>query len=158
MLVESQNIWHVHIAFLSFFLVVLGMEPRASYMLYKCSPTDLHSQPLHTAWGKKNLGWAPVGHTCNPSYLEDWDVEDGGLRWVQGNSSRDPISKITRVKWRWGLSRRVPALQVGTLSWTPRLSLSHTHTHTHTQKPWRTLNFITQYPKEFRWGIVFASS
>jgi hypothetical protein len=58
-----------------------------------------------------------AAHTCNPSYLGDWDQEDHGSRPAQTNSSGDPVSKIARPKWTWrcGSSGRAPVLQV----WSP---------------------------------------
>jgi hypothetical protein len=51
--------------------------------------------------GLKN--WAPVAHTCNPSYSGGRDQEDRGLKPAQANSLRDPILKkpIKKglVKW-----------------------------------------------------------
>jgi hypothetical protein len=32
----------------------------------------------------KILGWAPVAHVCNPSYLEDSDLEDHSSKPVPG--------------------------------------------------------------------------
>jgi hypothetical protein len=57
-----------------------------------------------------------TAHTCNPSYLGDWDGEGCGLRPAQANSSWDPISKISRVKWTevWP-SVKAPALH----PWSP---------------------------------------
>jgi hypothetical protein len=53
--------------------------------------------------------WAPVAHTCNPSYSGGRDQEDPGLKPVRGNSSGDPISKkpITKMGW-WSGSRCRP--------------------------------------------------
>jgi hypothetical protein len=34
-----------------------------------------------------------VAHTCHPSYSEDRDQEDRGLKLAWANSSQDPISK-----------------------------------------------------------------
>jgi hypothetical protein len=46
-------------------------------------------------WLKKKLqrSWAPVAHTCNPSYSGDRDQEDCGLKPVRANSLRKPVSK-----------------------------------------------------------------
>jgi hypothetical protein len=43
--------------------------------------------------------WAPVAHTCHPSYLGGRDQTDQGLRPARENSWWDPISKITKAKW-----------------------------------------------------------
>jgi hypothetical protein len=45
-----------------------------------------------------NTSQAPVAHTYKPSYLEDWDQEDHGLRPAWANSLWSPISKITRAR------------------------------------------------------------
>jgi hypothetical protein len=45
------------------------------------------------------LSWAPVAHTCNPSYLGGWDLEDLSLRQIVWEIPPTPISKITRTKW-----------------------------------------------------------
>jgi hypothetical protein len=76
---------------------------------------------------------ALVAHTCNPSYLGNWDQEDHVLRPTQGKYLQDPISKTTPAKWTGGLRGRAPALRQllckqEALSSNPR----HTHTHTHT--------------------------
>jgi hypothetical protein len=42
---------------------------------------------------KMNINWAPVAHTCNPSYSGDRDQEDHGLKSAWANSLQDPISK-----------------------------------------------------------------
>jgi hypothetical protein len=39
-----------------------------------------------------------VAHACNPSYSGGRDQEDRGLKPVQANSSKDPISKILSQK------------------------------------------------------------
>jgi hypothetical protein len=41
----------------------------------------------------ENISWAPVAHTCNPSYSGGRDQEDRGSKPAQANSSGDPISK-----------------------------------------------------------------
>jgi hypothetical protein len=38
----------------------------------------------------KSSCWAPVVHTCNPSYLGGWDREDHGLSPAPGNSLWGP--------------------------------------------------------------------
>jgi hypothetical protein len=48
--------------------------------------------------------WAPVAHSCNPSYSGDRHQEDCGLKPAQANRSKDPISinpsqKIGLVEW-----------------------------------------------------------
>jgi hypothetical protein len=58
-------------------------------------------------------GWAPVAHTCNPSYSGGRDQEDCGLKPTWANSSRDPISKKTlhkKLDW-WSDSRCRPWVQ-----------------------------------------------
>jgi hypothetical protein len=37
--------------------------------------------------------WAPVVHTCNPSYSEGRDQEDGDSKPAQANSSQNPVLK-----------------------------------------------------------------
>jgi hypothetical protein len=56
------------------------------------------------------FSWAPVAHTCNPSFLGGWDWEDHGSRTAQANSSQDPISKITIAKWTVGVAQAVACL------------------------------------------------
>jgi hypothetical protein len=46
--------------------------------------------------------WAPVAHTCNPSYIGDRDLEDCGLKPAWANSLQDPILKKTLHKNRDG--------------------------------------------------------
>jgi hypothetical protein len=52
----------------------------------------------------------PVAHACNPSYLGGGDLEDCSSRPAQGISSRDLISKITRVKRTGGVAQAVEHL------------------------------------------------
>jgi hypothetical protein len=47
--------------------------------------------------------WAPVAHTCNPSYSRGRDQEDRGSKPAQANSSCDPISKIPNTKMAGGV-------------------------------------------------------
>jgi hypothetical protein len=42
-----------------------------------------------------------VAHACNPSYSEDRDQEDPGLKSAQANSSQDPILKNPPQKQGW---------------------------------------------------------
>jgi hypothetical protein len=51
--------------------------------------------------GEKNLCWALVAHTCNPSYSRGRDQEDCDLKPGGANSSHDPSSKkpITKKGW-----------------------------------------------------------
>jgi hypothetical protein len=55
-------------------------------------------------------GWAPVAHACNPTYCGGRDQEDRGLKPIQANSFKDPISKIlnTRKVWQSGSSGGAP--------------------------------------------------
>jgi hypothetical protein len=48
----------------------------------------------------KDLGgsWAPVAHTCNPSYSGDRDQEIHSLKLACANSFQDPISKKPKPK------------------------------------------------------------
>jgi hypothetical protein len=48
------------------------------------------------------LNQASVSHPCNPSYSGGRDQEDSGLKPVQANSLRNPISKKTLHKKRAG--------------------------------------------------------
>jgi hypothetical protein len=50
------------------------------------------------------------GHACDPSHLGGWDQEDHSLRSAPTNSSWEPISKITRVKWTGGRAQVVECL------------------------------------------------
>jgi hypothetical protein len=59
---------------------------------------------------KAGTCWAPVAHACDPRYWRGWDQEDWGLRPVQANSSKDPISKITTAKWTVGVTQTVECL------------------------------------------------
>jgi hypothetical protein len=53
---------------------------------------------------KMNINWAPVAHTCNPSYSGDRDQEDHGLKSAWANSLQDPILKHpSQKKGGWGL-------------------------------------------------------
>jgi hypothetical protein len=49
---------------------------------------------------EKNLpgSWALVANTCNPSYSEGRDQEDGGLQPARANSLKDLILKNTQAK------------------------------------------------------------
>jgi hypothetical protein len=62
---------------------------------------------------KIRRSWAPVAHTCNPSYLGGWDQEDHGLNPAEENSSLNPISKNhqSKIEWRCGSRNKAPALQ-----------------------------------------------
>jgi hypothetical protein len=51
-----------------------------------------------------------VAHTCNPSYVGDWDSEYQSLRPARENSSQVPISKIKRAKWSRGVTQVVEHL------------------------------------------------
>jgi hypothetical protein len=42
-----------------------------------------------------------VTHTCNPIYSGGRDQEDRGSKPTQANSSRDPISKISKTEKGW---------------------------------------------------------
>jgi hypothetical protein len=42
---------------------------------------------------KINMNWAPVAHTCNPSFSGSRNQEDRGSKPARANSSRDPVSK-----------------------------------------------------------------
>jgi hypothetical protein len=56
-----------------------------------------------------------VAHTCNPSYLGNWDWKDRGSRPAWANSSWDPPhlqNNQSKMDWRSGSSGRVPALWV----------------------------------------------
>jgi hypothetical protein len=44
------------------------------------------------------MSWAPVAHTCNPSYSGGRDQDDDGLKPAWGNSSQDLIMKIPITK------------------------------------------------------------
>jgi hypothetical protein len=48
--------------------------------------------------GKQIEGWAPVSHTCNPSYSGGIDQEDLSSRPAQVNSSKRPYLKNTHHK------------------------------------------------------------
>jgi hypothetical protein len=69
-------------------------------------------------WGKLgtwHLCVFMVAHSCNPSYLGEWDGKDHGLR-PDRVVFKTPISKNNQSKmnWRCGSSVRAPALQVQT--------------------------------------------
>jgi hypothetical protein len=55
--------------------------------------------------------WAPVAHSCNPSYSRSRDQEDHGWKPAWANSSRDPILKkpFTKQVWWSGSNGRAPA-------------------------------------------------
>jgi hypothetical protein len=46
-------------------------------------------------------GWAPVAHTCNPSYSGGRDQENLGLKPAWANSLQNPISKLPNTKKGW---------------------------------------------------------
>jgi hypothetical protein len=63
--------------------------------------------------------------------------KDQGSRPVQANSSRDPISKITRAKWTGGMAQVVECLLFKTLLWKHEAlssNLSHQNKTKITQK------------------------
>jgi hypothetical protein len=70
---------------------------------------------------KSKPSQALVAHAYNPSYLGGWDWEDCGLRPLKENSSQDPVSKVTRVKWTGGMAQGVQHVfcKHGTLSSNP---------------------------------------
>jgi hypothetical protein len=77
-------------------------------------PRSDYTHPIKNKNKKKNRG---VGRKqragCQwfmPVILGNWKAF--GFRLAQANSSQDPISTITIVRWRCGSSGRVPALQV----------------------------------------------
>jgi hypothetical protein len=51
-----------------------------------------------------------VTHACNPGYLGGFDQEGRSSKPAWANSSQDPISKITRVKWTRGMAHAVEHL------------------------------------------------
>jgi hypothetical protein len=59
---------------------------------------------------KKKKAGADGTHTCDPSYLGGCDGEDQVSRPPQANSSWDPISQKTRVKWTGGMAQAVEYL------------------------------------------------
>jgi hypothetical protein len=72
-----------------------------------------------------NASLVPLAHTCNPSYLGDWDWENGSSRPTWARIVHKPPSPKTwpeRNDWRCCSSSRVPALQ----AWNPEFkSQSH---------------------------------
>jgi hypothetical protein len=54
---------------------------------------------------KNGLNQAPVAHVYNPSYLRGQNRKDCDSKTAQANSSRHPISKITREKWTRGVDQ-----------------------------------------------------
>jgi hypothetical protein len=48
----------------------------------------------------KEYSQETVAHACNPSYSEERDLEDCGLKPAWANSSGDPISKKSNTKTR----------------------------------------------------------
>jgi hypothetical protein len=66
---------------------------------------------------KKKTYQVPVALTCNPSYFGGWDREDSSSRSVQANSSKDPISKITRATWTGGVAQVAELLYVSAKPW-----------------------------------------
>jgi hypothetical protein len=88
------------------FHLILYLWGRALLMLGKHS---YHwAQPGPSVF--KNVpGWAPLAHTCNPSYSEGRDQEDHGSNPDLANSSRDPPSQkkaIIKKGWWSGSSGR----------------------------------------------------
>jgi hypothetical protein len=77
-----------------------GGQPNNNLISNLCSPE---------LWERKILfrSWAPVAHTCHPSYLEGWDQEDHDSTPTWANGLRDPISKITRAKWTGDVAQAV---------------------------------------------------
>jgi hypothetical protein len=59
--------------------------------------------PFKTVTKNEHCSWSP-------SYLGGCDRDDLNLRPEQANSSKDPISKITRAKWTAGVAQAVPTL------------------------------------------------
>jgi hypothetical protein len=74
------------------------------------------------------LGLVP--YACNPSYLGGWAQEDSSSRPTMANSSWDPISKITRVKWTEGMPQAVECL----LCEHQALSSNHSNTQKNSKK------------------------
>jgi hypothetical protein len=79
--------------------VVLTLELFVSYLLSSigfflsdkfppCGGKSGHSVTLTT---KEESHWAPVAHTCNPSFSGGRDQKDLGLKPTWANSSGDPI-------------------------------------------------------------------
>jgi hypothetical protein len=52
-----------------------------------------------------NYGWAPVAHTCNPSYSGGRDQEDHSSKPAWKNTSQDPILKIPITKRAGGVAQ-----------------------------------------------------
>jgi hypothetical protein len=69
----------------------------------------------------QKTSWAPVVHTCNPSYLGGWDQEDGNLSsaWAISLWDLSPKNR-SKMDWRCGSSGRQPALQVQSLEFKPQ--------------------------------------
>jgi hypothetical protein len=88
------------------------------------SPQWAHSYTGHTPylpvlclWSQPTMdqtylkeSQALVAHACNPSFLGGWDQEDCSSKPAWANSSQDPISKISRVKWTKGEAQVVECL------------------------------------------------
>jgi hypothetical protein len=77
------------------------------------SPITLKNAFLIKSIIQKHFSWAPVTHTCNPSYLGRWDQEDPGMKSARTNTSQNPISKNNQSKmdWRHSSNSIAPALQ-----------------------------------------------
>jgi hypothetical protein len=75
----------------------------------------------HMSVSKPYQGQVPVAHTCNHSYLGDWDQEDHILNPAQTNSSQNPILQNNQNKmgWRCGSSSRVSAFKCEALNLNP---------------------------------------
>jgi hypothetical protein len=55
--------------------------------------------------------WAPVAHTCNPSYSGGRDQEDRGSKPAPANGFLDPISKIPNTKRAGGVVQVGPVFK-----------------------------------------------
>jgi hypothetical protein len=64
----------------------------------------------YTHVSKYHMDQAPVAHTCNSSYLGDWDWENHGSKPAWANSLWDPISKISGAKCVRGMPQAVECL------------------------------------------------
>jgi hypothetical protein len=66
----------------------------------------MNQKEFFNGYSRSHPCWAPVVHTCNPSYSGGRDQEDLSLKPARANSLQDPVSKNPITKnWAGGVAQ-----------------------------------------------------
>jgi hypothetical protein len=77
---------------------------------HTCNPSYLAGSTSIAGRKKKNLNWALVVHTCNPSYLGGRDHKGLGSEAPQANNLRDSHPQNNQSKMTGGVAQAVECL------------------------------------------------